>query len=155
MPEVPKVRTCLWFNGNGEEAASFYVTLLPDSYIEARSYPDQDGQPLVVEFTLAGTPYMILNAGPMYAPTPAASIFVLTKDQTETDELWAALLANGGEESRCGWIADRFGVSWQVVPTRLAELMNAEDTDAAARARDAMLQMNKIDIAVLETAFAG
>ncbi len=155
MTEKPKVRTCLWFDGNGEEAARFYVTLLPNSFIEAASYPVPDHPALVVEFTLAGAPYMVLNAGPMYKLTPAASISVLTKDQAETDALWDKLLEGGGEESMCGWIVDRFGLSWQIIPEALPRFMGADDKAAAGRARDAMMQMRKIDIAALEAAFNG
>ena len=150
-----KVRTCLWFNGDGEEAARFYVSLMPDSEIEAVYRPDPAAPPLVVEFTLAGAPYMALNGGPQFSHTPAASISVLTENQEETDRLWAALTADGGEESRCAWLTDRFGVSWQVVPERMVELINADDRAAAVRAQAAMMQMGKIDIAALEAAFAG
>ena len=150
-----KVRTCLWFNGEGEDAANFYVTLLADSHIESASYP-QPGKPaLVVEFTLAGAPYMVLNGGPACAHSPAASISVLTDDQDETDTLWSKLLEGGGQESMCGWIADRFGVSWQVIPRAVPRLMQADDKTAAMRAQAAMMQMRKIDIATLEAAFAG
>ncbi len=153
MTEKPKVRTCLWFNAGGEAAAEFYVALLPDSRIETVVRPDPDGPPLVVEFTLAGAPYMILNGGPHYQLTPAASISVLTTDQAETDRLWAALTADGGSESQCGWLTDRYGVSWQIVPEALPRLLGAEDRTAAARAQEAMLTMGKIDIAALEAAF--
>ena len=153
MTEKPKVRTCLWFDTEGEDAANHYVSLLPDSHIETVSRPDPDGPALVVEFTLAGTPYMTLNGGPMFKPTPAASISVLTKDQAETDALWARLLEGGGAESMCGWITDRFGVSWQIVPEALPAMMAADDKAAATRARDAMMQMKKIDIAALQAAF--
>ena len=155
MTEKAKVRTCLWFDSQGEDAAAFYVSLLPDSHIETVYRPDADGPALVVEFTLAGAPYMILNSGPHYKHTPAASISVLTEDQEETDRLWAALLADGGEESMCAWLVDRFGVSWQIVPEKLVELINADDKPAAARAREAMTTMRKIDIAALEAAFRG
>jgi predicted 3-demethylubiquinone-9 3-methyltransferase (glyoxalase superfamily) len=147
-----KVRTCLWFNGNGHEAAAFYVSLLPDSFIELELYGDP---PLVVEFTLAGAPMMILNGGPHYRHTPAASISVLTKDQAETDRLWNALIEGGGEESMCAWLVDRFGVSWQIVPEALPRLLMSEDPAAASRAREAMLKMRKIDIAALEAAARG
>ena len=119
MEFTAKVRTCLWFDGRGREAAEFYVSLLPDSAIEAPYRPAPDAPPLVVEFTLAGTPYMILNGGPQYPHTPTASISVPTRDQEETDRLWAALTADGGRESRCGWLVDRYGVSWQIVPEAL------------------------------------
>ena len=150
-----KVRTCLWFDGQGEEAAEFYVSLLPGSFIETVSRPDSNGPALVVEFTLAGAPYMTLNGGPQYSHTPAASISVVTKDQEETDRLWTALLTGGGQEGMCAWLVDRYGVSWQIVPEALPKMMGAEDKQAAMRARDAMLQMRKIDIAALEAAFNG
>ena len=155
MSDKPKVRTCLWFDKEGEEAARFYVSLLPDSRIESVIKPDPAGPALVVEFTLAGAPYMVLNGGPMFKPTPAASISVLTRDQAETDRLWERLLEDGGEESMCAWLTDRFGVSWQIVPEVLPRLLSDRDTAAAARARDAMMQMRKIDIAALEAAFKG
>jgi len=148
-----KVRTCLWFKDAGEAAARFYVSLLPDSEIETVVRPEADGPALVVEFTLAGTPYMVLNGGPMYPQTPAASISVLTEDQAETDRLWNALIADGGEEGRCAWLTDRFGVSWQIVPSVLPRLFGAEDKAAAQRAHQAMMQMRKIDIATIEAAF--
>ncbi|MGJ8559357.1 MAG: VOC family protein [Litorimonas sp.] len=125
-----KVRTCWWFQGNGLEAARFYCTLLPDSRVESE-FSQRDGQePVVVEFTLAGAPMMILNGGDMFSQTGAASISVLTDDQAETDELWESLTADGGEESMCGWLKDKYGVSWQVTPHRLVELTNSEDHDA-------------------------
>ncbi|MEM7446377.1 MAG: VOC family protein [Pseudomonadota bacterium] len=149
-----KVRTCFWFDGNGREAAEFYVSLLPNSRIE-REFTASDEEPLVIEFTLAGAPMMILNGGPMFKPTEAASISVLTEDQAETDALWEQLTADGGAEGMCAWLKDRYGVSWQIVPKRLVELINHPDKQAAGRAREAMMQMKKIDIAALEAAFAG
>lgn len=151
-----KVRTCWWFDGNGYEAAKFWCSLLPDSQIDAEfDYLADSGEPLVVEFTLAGAPMMILNGGPMFTPNEAASISVITEDQAETDRLWEVLTTNGGEESRCGWLKDRYGVSWQIVPRRLVELQHDKDHEAATRVRQAMLKMKKIDIAVLEAAFEG
>lgn len=155
MSARPKVRTCLWFNNQGEEAAEFYVSLLPDSRIESVVRPHLDGPALVVEFMLAGAPYMTLNGGPHFEHTPAASISVLTKDQAETDDLWTKLVEGGGEESMCAWLTDRFGVSWQIVPEAVPRMMGAEDKAAAMRAREAMLKMRKIDIAALEAAFNG
>ena len=148
-----KVRTCLWFEGNGREAAEFYVSLLPDSHIDEKFSAYED-EPLVVEFTLAGAPMMTLNGGSMFKHTGAASISVLTEDQVETDELWEAL-TDGGEESMCGWLKDRYGVSWQITPKRMVELVNHEDQTAATRAREAMFEMKKINIAALEAAFLG
>ncbi len=155
MTERAKVRTCLWFDGNGETAAEFYVSLLEGSRIESVYRPDPSGPPLVVEFTLAGAPYMVLNGAPQFTPGPSVSISVLTEDQTETDLLWAALTEGGGAGSRCGWLTDRFGVSWQIVPEALPRMMAAEDHAAAGRAREALMAMGKIDIAALEAAFGG
>ncbi len=159
MADKVKVRTCLWFTQGGHEAAKFYVSLLPGSRIDSVTLTgnpdDKAADPMVVEFTLAGAPMMILTAGPHYKLTPAVSISVLTDTQAETDRLWAALTADGGEESRCGWLTDRFGVSWQIVPRRMMELFASDDTAAAGRAQGAMLQMKKIEIAAIEAAFAG
>ncbi len=148
MSNLPKVRTCLWFEKGGDEAAEFYVSIVPDSSIQMSS-------PMIVELTLAGTPYMFLSAGPRYKQSPAASIVVRTEDQQETDRLWNALVADGGEESMCGWLVDRFGVSWQIVPDALVRCMSADDREAAGRAQAAMMKMKKIDIAALEAAFNG
>ncbi|MCA9602811.1 MAG: VOC family protein [Polyangiales bacterium] len=155
MGTSSKVRTCLWFDADGEEAATFYVSLLPESAIETVFRPEPGKPALVIELTLAGTPYMFLNGGPRYQLSPAASIVVRTADQGETDRLWHALLEGGGSEDRCAWLTDRFGVSWQIVPDVLPRLLGADDREAAGRAMQAMLQMRKIDIAALESAFRG
>ena len=147
-----KLRTCLWFDGEGEEAARFYVSLLPGSHIENIVRPDPARPALVVEFTLAGAPYMTLNGGPQFKHTEAASISVLTKDQAETDQLWQVLTADG-EEGPCGWLKDRFGVSWQIVPEVLPRLLSAGDKVASGRVMSAMMQMRKIDISALQAAF--
>ncbi|MBX3181457.1 MAG: VOC family protein [Polyangiaceae bacterium] len=150
-----KVRTCFWFERGGHEAAKLYVSLLPNSQVDAVFEHGSPADPMVVEFTLAGAPMMILTAGPHHKLTPAASISVLTRDQAETDRLWSALLAGGGQESQCGWLVDRFGVSWQIVPEAMPKLLGHEDRAGAERAQAAMMQMKKIDIAALEAAFAG
>lgn len=150
-----KVRTCLWFETGGLAAAEFYVSLLPDSRVDMVLDHGRPDDPMVVEFTLAGAPMMILTAGPHYKLTPATSISVLTKDQAETDRLWSALVAGGGEESMCGWLADRFGVSWQIIPEALPRLANDADKAAAVRAREAMMTMRKINIAAIEAAYKG
>ena len=155
MTDKFKICTCLGFNGNGEEAAEFYVSLLPDSYIENRVKPDPNGPAIVIEFKLAGAPFMILNAGPPFEHSMAASLSVLTKDQTETDELWSTLTADGGQESQCGWLTDKFGVSWQITPERMTQLFASDDKAGAQRAREAMFKMKKIDIKALEAAFDG
>ena len=149
-----KLRTCLWFPRDGDKAADFYVSLLPDSAIEGGHGP-AGGPPLVIEFTLAGAPMMILNAQGAPAPGHAASISVLTEDQAETDRLWSALTADGGAEVACGWLTDRWGVSWQIVPKRLSAMLGDPDRAAADRAFTAMQGMVKPDLAALEAAFAG
>ncbi|MEX0338800.1 MAG: VOC family protein [Arenibacterium sp.] len=148
-----KVRTCLGFEKDGAEAAAFYVTLLPDSSLETE-LPTDDGPPLMIDFTLAGAPFQILNGGPHFTLNEAASISVLAHDQKEIDRLWAALTADGGKESQCGWLKDRWGVSWQIYPQVLLYMQMADDHAAAERARQAMYKMKKIDIAALEAAFA-
>lgn len=155
LEDKAKVRTCLWFDNAAEEAANFYVSLIADSAIDTVARFDPNQPALTVELTLAGTPYLFLNGGPNYKQTPAASIYVRTSDQHETDHLWDALVADGGEENNCGWLTDRFGVSWQIVPDALPRLLTSPDRDAANRAMQAMLQMRKIDIAALETAYRG
>ena len=147
------LRTCLWFNGNGAAAARFYTGLIPNSAIEGDLA--EGAEPLMVNFHLDGVPYMALNGGDLYPQTPAASIMVTTEDQAETDALWEALIADGGRESRCAWCVDRFGVSWQVVPKDLPKYVGGPDREGATRATQAMLAMNKIDIAALKAAYEG
>lgn len=149
------VRTCLWFGGNGHDAAQFYVGLLPDSRIESAFTPNPDAPPLVIDFTLAGTKYQILNAEPRFPHTEAASISVVTPDQAETDRLWDALTADGGQPVQCGWCKDRFGLSWQIVPAPFLRLMASPDGEKRGRAMAAMMQMVKLDVAALQAAFDG
>jgi predicted 3-demethylubiquinone-9 3-methyltransferase (glyoxalase superfamily) len=148
------IRTCLWFrDGRGPEAAEFYCSLIPGSRI-GRTFSGDAGQGAfhVIDFTLGGVPYQILDAGPHFTLTEAVSISVETPDQAETDRLWEALTANGGQESQCGWLKDRFGVSWQVFPKRLTELTLSTDKAVAGRAMAAMMTQKKIDIAAIEAA---
>ena len=149
----PKVRTCLWFDGKAEEAAEFYVSSLPASEVTALMRPEPNGPALVVELVLGGAPFVLLNGGPQYQLSPASSIAVRTADQAETDRLWEALVHNGGQEGMCGWLVDRFGVSWQVVPDALPRLLGSEDREAAQRATEAMMQMKNIEISALEVAY--
>lgn len=155
MSDTPKVRTCLWFDDQALPAAEFYCGLLPDSRIDhVGHYPEgqdmaEPGKVLMVEFTLAGTPYQALNGGPHFTLDEAVSISISTDDQAETDRLWAVLTADGGAESQCGWLKDRFGLSWQIVPKRAIALLNGP---TAARVWPALMQMKKIDIAALEAA---
>ena len=148
-----KVRTCLCFDGNLREIADFYTYVLPDSRVENVVPGPNGGDALVVEFSLGGMPMMLLDAGPRFRHSEAASISVLTRDQKETDALWTALTSGGGEEGPCGWVKDRFGVSWQVCPEALPRMFSDPDRDAAGRAMQAMMQMKKIDIAAVRAAF--
>ncbi|MBS0264143.1 MAG: VOC family protein [Planctomycetes bacterium] len=155
---MQKVTPCLWYDGQAEAAATFYVSLLPDSRIDriVRSPADNPSGPagmvLVVEFTLAGHRYFALNGGPQFAFTEAISFQIACEDQTEVDRLWEALSANGGSPGHCGWIKDRWGLSWQVVPKRLHQLLSDPHPGRARRAMEAMLTMSKIQIAMLEQA---
>jgi predicted 3-demethylubiquinone-9 3-methyltransferase (glyoxalase superfamily) len=148
------IRTCLWFrDGRGPEAAQFYCALIPGSRVE-RSFAGDNGYGTfsVIDFSLGGVAYQILDAGPMFTLTEAVSISVATGDQAETDRLWAALTSDGGEESVCGWLKDRYGVSWQIYPKRLTELTTSPDKTVSAKAMAAMMKQKKIDIAEIEAA---
>ena len=155
MEFAAKARTCLFLKSDAEAAASFYTSLLPDSRIDNIVRPDPKGPALVVEFTLAGAPFMTMNGNSAETSTHTFSISVLTEDQAETDELWEALCAGGGEPGQCGWLRDRFGVHWQIVPKALPRLMSTGDPAAGARVQAALMPMGKIDIAGLEAAAAG
>jgi predicted 3-demethylubiquinone-9 3-methyltransferase (glyoxalase superfamily) len=158
---MDKVSPCLWFDGNAEAAAQLYTSLIPNSRIVSvdKSPGDTPSGPkdsvITVEFTLAGRSYIGLNGGPDFKFTEAISLSIDCDDQAEVDRYWDALIADGGEPSVCGWLKDRFGLSWQVVPRRLTEMYASPDRAAAERAMQAMLQMRKLDIAELERAFAG
>ncbi len=158
---MQKIVPCLWFDGDAEEAAQFYVSLLPDSRIDRvlKSPADTPSGPagmvLTVEFTLAGTKYMGLNGGPQFPFTEAVSFQIYCENQSEVDRLWAAILADGGSEVACGWIKDRWGLSWQIFPTRMIELLNDRDTERARRAQEAMMKMVKIEISEIEQAANG
>ncbi len=147
-----KVRTCLFLASEAEEAADFYVSLLPGSHIDNVVKPDPNGAALVVEFTVGGMPMMALNGNPQVQSSHTHSISVLTEDQQETDRLWQTLLAHGGTEGRCGWLQDRFGLHWQVVPKALPELMHGGDAAQGARVQSALMTMTRIDIAALRAA---
>ncbi len=158
---MSKISPCLWFNGEAEEAAEFYVSLLPDSRIDKVQKNIVDGPAgkagtvLVVEFTLAGQRFMALNGGMRFEYTHAVSFVIDCADQAEVDRLWDALTANGGQPERCGWLKDRFGVSWQIVPTALPQLLGGPDRAGAERAMGAMLGMVKLDIDGLRRAYEG
>jgi len=158
---ISKIYPCLWFDGTAEQAAQSYTSLFPDSHIDSvnRSAADNPsttaGAVLTVEFTLAGQKFLGLNGGPEFRFTEAVSFTIDCADQAEVDRYWEGLIDGGGEASRCGWLQDRFGLSWQVVPRALPEFLDSPDREAAARAMKAMLEMTKIDIARLQDAFEG
>ena len=158
---MDKISPCLWFDGDAEEAARLYTSLFPNSHIDSvdRSPADTpsgpEGTVITVSFTLAGRSYIALNGGPDFQFTEAVSFSIACDDQAEVDRYWDALLADGGEPSVCGWLRDRFGLSWQVIPRQLPEMLNSKDRDAARRAMQAMLKMVKIDVAELERAYSG
>ncbi len=155
---MDKVVTWLWSAGTAEEQARFYTALVPDSAITRimRAPLDNPSTPagavLTVEFTLAGRAYALLNGGDAFHQSEAASLMILCDDQAEVDRYWDAFLADGGSESACGWLKDRWGVSWQITPVRLMELNN--DPVHAPKAMAAMMEMRRIDIAALERAIA-
>ena len=152
---------CLWFDRDAEAAAHFYAATFPDSAVGAihrapGDYPDgQQGDVLVVEFTVLGLPCMGLNGGPAFRHSEAFSFQVATADQAETDRYWNAIVGHGGQESACGWCKDRWGISWQITPVQLTRATTHPDRAAAKRAFDAMMTMKKIDIAAIEAAVAG
>ena len=150
MSRLPTATPFLWFDGHAKEAAELYVSLLPAS--EITGVEIVNGQPFIVSFTLGGHPYIAMNAGDHYKLTPAFSISVICDGQEEVDRLWSAL-TEGGEELRCGWLTDRFGVTWQIVPKQYDELRHAGTPAQAKAVVDAMMSMIKFDVAALETAF--
>lgn len=158
---MDKITPCLWFDGQAAEAVGFYTSLFPNSRVDAihRSPADNPsgdkGSVLTVEFELDGRSFIALNGGPDFHFTEAISLSIGCDDQAEVDRYWDALIANGGQPSVCGWLKDRFGLSWQVVPKRMAELFAGDDRAGAERAMQAMLQMTKLDIDALERAYAG
>lgn len=159
MAEFQKITPFLWFNQEAEEAANFYVSLFKDSKILTVSRygdagPGPKGSVMVVEFELAGQKFQALNGGPAFNFTEAISLMVNCDSQEEVDTLWSKLTANGGQESQCGWLKDRYGLSWQITPNRLMQLMKDQDPKKAQRVMQAMMTMKKIDIARLEQAYA-
>lgn len=156
---MSSVSLFLWFDGQAEEAARFYTSVVPNSrLLDTALYPPglplPEGSVLSVRFMLDGVEFVALNGGPEFRFTPAISIAILCDTQADVDRLWDAL-TDGGEESQCGWLIDRFGVSWQVIPRGLNEMLTAPDHEAARRATEAMLSMRKIDIAAMRRAFEG
>ena len=150
-----KITPFLWFNDNAEEAATFYVSVFPNSKLTDVARMGEGGPALTVVFTLDGEDFVGLNGGPVHAFTEAVSLVIDCETQAEVDRYWETLTADGGQPGDCGWLKDRFGLSWQVVPRRLPELLTDPDPARAQRAMQAMMQMQKIDIAALEAAANG
>ena len=155
---MQKVVANLWFDGRIEEALELYTSLLPDSRVlsiirtgEAGRGPDDDI--MFADFELAGQRFSIINGNSYFKPNAAFSLCINCGDQAEVDRLWEALTTNGGAESQCGWLTDRFGVSWQITPIRLMEMMSSGDAKAVARVTAAFMKMKKLDIAELERAY--
>jgi predicted 3-demethylubiquinone-9 3-methyltransferase (glyoxalase superfamily) len=157
---MQKITTFLWFDDLAEEAARFYTSIFPNSQVnEVTHYGEGAQKPagsaFVVTFTLDGQQFMAMNAGPEFKFNESISLYVNCKDQAEVNRYWEALTANGGEEVQCGWLKDRFGVSWQIVPEGMGALMAGPDAAANKRVMEALLKMRKIDLAVLQAARDG
>jgi predicted 3-demethylubiquinone-9 3-methyltransferase (glyoxalase superfamily) len=155
---MQKIVTFLWFDDKAEEAANFYVSVFKGSKITnltryGEAGPGPKGRAMTVTFELAGQQFIALNGGPHYAFTPAISLFVNCESQQEVDDLWEKLLAGGGQTNRCGWLQDKYGLSWQIIPTTLMKLIGDPDPQKSKRVMQAMLQMDKIDIARLQQAY--
>lgn len=153
-----KIVPCLWFDTNAEEAVNFYTSIFKDSKIISvsrygKGAPMPEGTVLTIIFQMNGQEFMALNGGPEFQFTEAISLFVDCDSQQEVDEYWSKLTANGGEESQCGWLKDKYGLSWQIVPNELGKLLSDPDPAKSQRVMQAMLQMKKIDVAELERAY--
>ena len=154
---MPKITPFLWFNDQAEEAMNFYTAIFKKSKIGSVSRygeggPGQPGSVMTATFEIDGQEFMVLNGGPLFTFSEAISFFVSCETQAEVDELWEKL-TEGGEEGQCGWLKDKYGLSWQIVPSALGELLNDPDAEKAGRVMNAMLQMKKIDIAGLRSAY--
>ncbi|MBS1716088.1 MAG: VOC family protein [Armatimonadetes bacterium] len=159
--KIAKNTVCLWYDGGAEEAAHFYAATFPDSSVgdvhrAPSDFPSgKEGDVLVVHFTVMGIPCMGLNGGPAFTQDEAFSFQVATEDQEETDRLWNAIVGNGGQESMCGWCKDKWGVSWQITPVALTEALGDPDPAVAKRVFEAMMEMQKLDVAAIEAARRG
>jgi len=153
--------TCLWFDGRAREAANFYTSIFPDSHLDDNWIAPTDtpgnkkGEEIVVNFKIFGREFIGLNGGPQFPHTEAISFQIPCADQNEIDKYWNLLLADGGEESQCGWLKDKFGVSWQVTSPQMMQWLGGSDPEGAQRATQAMLGMRKIDLAAMQAAYEG
>ena len=148
---MPTLTTCLWFDDQALDAAEFYVSVFPNSKVTEVSRFGPDQQVLTVNWVLDGSPFMAINGGPLFPHSEAYSVFLSCADQTEADHYWDTLV-EGGEPSRCGWLKDRFGISWQVVPAGLHELLGDPEPARAAAAHAAMMEMSRLDLAAMRAA---
>ena len=153
--------TCLWFDGKAREAATFYTSIFPDSeladnWLAPTDTPgNKEGEEIVVNFKIFGRPFIALNGGPQFPHSEAISFQIPCKDQKEIDKYWNLLVADGGQESQCGWLKDKFGVSWQVTSPEMMNYLGGSDPEGAQRATQAMLKMTKIDMVVMKSAYEG
>ncbi len=159
MAIVQRITPCLWFNGQAEEAAEFYVSIFKSSRItgitrNGDAGPGLKGSALVVGFELDGQAFTALNGGPEFKFTEAVSLIVNCETQDDVDAYWEKLTAGGGSPGQCGWLKDKFGLSWQIVPTVLVEMLQDRDAQKAQRVMQALMRMSKLDIARLEQAYA-
>jgi predicted 3-demethylubiquinone-9 3-methyltransferase (glyoxalase superfamily) len=156
-----KLTTCLWFDGNAREAANFYTSIFPDSsiadnWIAPTDTPgNKQGEEIVVNFKIFGHDFIALNGGPQFPHSEAVSFQIPCKDQSEIDHYWEILTKDGGQESQCGWLKDKFGVSWQVISAEMNHYLGGPDSAGAQRATQAMLGMRKIDLAAMKSAYEG
>ena len=161
MATISRITPCLWYDGVAEEAVKLYTSLFPESHIDdvMRSASDNpsvnEGAVLLVRFTLAGQPLLALNGGPQFRFTEAVSLQIDCADQDEVDHYWEGLIAGGGEHGQCGWLKDRFGLSWQVIPREMHQYLGGPNPDGARRAMQAMLEMQRLVVADLRTAYEG
>jgi predicted 3-demethylubiquinone-9 3-methyltransferase (glyoxalase superfamily) len=154
-----ELTTCLWFNGQAREAANFYTGIFPDSSVEdnwiapTETPGNEQGSEVLVNFKIFGQPFIGLNGGPQFPHSEAISFQIPCEDQAEIDKYWEILTADGGEESQCGWLKDKFGISWQVVSSEMGKYLGGSDPAGAQRATQAMLEMKKIDLAAMKRAY--
>lgn len=160
MPIKQTITPCLWFDGQAEEAADFYVSVFPNSRItditrSGKAGPGPEGSALAVVFELDGQAFTALNGGPQFTFTEAVSMIVNCASQADVDRYWATLSADGGAPGQCGWLKDRFGLSWQIVPTEMFAMLRDDDAERAGRVMAAMMSMTRLDVAALKAAHAG
>jgi predicted 3-demethylubiquinone-9 3-methyltransferase (glyoxalase superfamily) len=154
MANLQKLTSCLWFDGNAEDAAKFYVSVFKNAKLGRVSHYPDSGKVLVVEFEIEGQKFLGLNGGPQFKLSEAVSFIVNCDSQAEIDYYWEKLSADGGQTSQCGWLKDKFGLSWQVTPSKIGDWITASDKKKSARVFAEVMKMEKLDIATLEQAFA-